>query len=130
MSLDDLASDVRKIAVRSQADMKLAVRDGLQEGNKRAKSLARGNIGHGHARKYPGKFSAEMHRGKGLFGNAFSGEYGPRHQGQGKLAPILENGSRRGNRPQHNMAASFDLTAPSFAMRVHRLPDKWFWPES
>lgn len=127
---DDLEGDLRYIARTARGDMRDTVRDGIKAGNELAKDSARRHNGpRSHSRKYPGTFSAEMHGGLGLFGNTISGEYGPRHVGQGELAGILENGSRRGNVPQQNLAKSADVIGPSFAQEVRGLTERWFWPD-
>lgn len=127
---DDLEDDLRYIARTARGDMRETVRDGIRAGNELAKDSAKRHNGpKSHSKQYPGKFSAEMHAGLGLFGNTISGEYGPRHEGQGELAGILENGSRRGNAPQQNLAKSADMIGLIFPQEVRRLPDKWFWPE-
>jgi hypothetical protein len=130
---DDLEADLRYIATHARGDMRDTVRDGIRAGNELAKDFAKAKNGpRSHSRKYPGTFSAEMHHGAfgggSLFGNVISGEYGPRHEGQGELAGILENGSRKGNAAQQNLARSSDIIGPSFAQEVRALPDKWFWP--
>lgn len=128
-SLGDFADDQRDIAKRARVDMRQCVLDGVRAGNEIAKDYARSKNGpKSHSRKYPGTFSAEMGASFSGFGaTVFSGEYGPRHSGQGMLAPILENGSRSGNHPQMNLARSADRIGPSFAQEVRTLPDKWFW---
>jgi hypothetical protein len=128
--LDDLEADMRYIARTARGDMRKTVRDGIRAGNELAKDSAKRNNPPGsHSHQYPGKFSAEMHAGLGLFGNTISGEYGPEHSGQGELAPILENGSRKGNAAQQNLARSTDIIGPAFAQEVSKLPDRWFWPD-
>jgi hypothetical protein len=128
-TLDDLEGDFRHIERTARGDMRDTVRDGIRAGNELAKDFAKAKNGpNSHSRKYPGKFSAEMRPGLGLFGNTFSGEYGPRHEGQGELAGILENGSRSGNAAQLNLARSADIIGPSFAQEVRGLIDHWFWP--
>lgn len=127
--LDDLAADMKRIKAECRGDMRGVVLDGIRAGNVEAQAHARRHNPPGsHSWKYPGRFSAEMHQGRGLFGNVISGEYGPRKGGQGSLAPILENGSRKGNKPQENLAKSADFIGPIFGVEVGRLPDKWFWP--
>lgn len=126
--IGDLANDILDVARKSRGDMRGAVSDGIKAGAEVAKGLARTQNPPGsHARKYPGTISSTMHGGKGLFGNTYSGEYGPYPRGQGFLGLILENGTRNGNRPQMNMARSVDIVGPAFASEVRGLPDKWFW---
>lgn len=124
-NIDDLANDLARIRPKAKADLEQAVKDGIRVGNTVAKDNARRSSGT-HARKYPGKFSHEMHRGKGLFGNVTSGEYGPRAEGQGLLANILENGSRN-NPPHLDLARSADLIGPAFAAEVRAKSQDWFW---
>lgn len=129
---DDLEADLRYIARTARDDMRDVVRDGIKAGNELAKDFAKAKNGPPHKSaswKYPGTFSAEMHAGRGLFGNTFSGEYGPRHEGQGMLAGILENGSRSGNAAQMNLAKSADIIGPSFAQEVRGMLDRMFWPD-
>ena len=129
--IDDLESDLRHIATTARGDMRDTVRDGIRAGNELAKDSAKAHNGpRSHSRKYPGTFSAEMSPGLGLFGNTISGEYGPRHEGQGELAGILENGALGKNAPQQNLARSTDIIGPAFAQEVGNLPDRWFWPDS
>lgn len=131
---DDLEADLRYIARTARGDMRRTVRDGIRAGNELAKDSARRNNGpDSHSKQYPGKFSAEMHGGAfgggSLFGNVISGEYGPTHEGQGELADILENGSRKGNAAQQNLARSADVIGPSFLQEVDRMAADWFWPD-
>jgi hypothetical protein len=126
---NDLEADLRYIARTARGDMRDVVRDGIKAGNELAKYFAKAKNGpNSHSRKYPGKFSAEMRPGLGLFGNVIGGEYGPRHEGQGMLAGILENGSRSGNAAQLNLAKSADIIGPSFAQEVRGMLDRMFWP--
>ena len=121
----DLANDLVAVRRKARADLDDVVKDGIRVGNAVAKDNARRSSGT-HARKYPGAFSAEMHRGKGLFGNVTSGEYGPRASGQGLLANILENGSRN-NPPHLDLARSADLIGPAMAREVREKSEGWFW---
>lgn len=126
----DLEADLRHIARTARDDCRGVVRDGIRAGNELAKDFAKAKNGpNSHSRKYPGTFSAEMTSGLGLFGNVISGEYGPRHEGQGMLAGILENGSRSGNAAQMNLAKSADIIGPSFAQEVRGMLDRMFWPD-
>ncbi len=127
-TVGDLSDDLRAVTIRSKRDMRDTVADGAKAGAEIAKDLARTQNPPGsHAKHYPSKISSRMFAGAGLFGNTYSGEYGPFPSGQGLLGLILENGTRNGNRPQMNMARSADIIGPSFAAEVRRLPDRWFW---
>lgn len=131
-TLRDFEDDQKTVAKRAHHDMRATVADGIKAGNDLAKDSARLNNGRkSHSRKYPSSFTSRMGAAFHGFGvSIYSGEYGPLPAGQGLLAPILENGSRNGNRPQQNLARSADRMGPSFAAEVSRLPDQWFWPES
>lgn len=129
--LADLRSDLRTIQRQAPRAFRTVVLRNVRAGNNFAKNLARqANDADSHSRKYPGTFGPEMHGGRGLFGNTYSGEFGPRHAGQGMLAPILENGSRSGNAAQHNLARAADVIGPRFAGDVLDTAADFFWPES
>lgn len=126
-SIDDLADDLRGIAVRAPKDMISTVREAAKVGNVVARDNARRATPHGHSKEYPATFSSEM--GAKFFGvgaGYYSAEYGPVERGQGHLAGLLENGSVN-NPPQRNLARSADLMGPALAGEVRRLPDRWFW---
>jgi hypothetical protein len=126
-TLDDLESDLRKIATTSRSDMRDVVRDGIRAGNLEAKTRAKRTAG-SHGKHYHRAFSAEMHSGRGLFGNVISGEYGPDiAKPQGGMS--FEFGSRN-QKPHLDLAKSAELIGPIFAAEVRALPDRWFWPES
>lgn len=124
-SIGDLAADLQKIATTARTDMRDVVREGIRTGNAVAKDNAKRSAGE-HGKHYHKAFTAEMHRGLGLFGNTISGEYGPDvSRPQGGMS--FEHGSR--NQPPHlDLAKSADLIGPSFAQEVRALPDRWFWP--
>lgn len=128
-TLDDLASDTRKIVADARTELPAVVSEGIRTGNSFAKDLARETSGT-HARKYPGTFSASMNKGFSGFGSRIiQGEYGPVARGQGNLAPILENGSR--NNPAHNnLSRSADVIGPAMVREVGDRVDSWFWPRS
>lgn len=125
-TLDDLASDLRKIAVTARRDMAETVRDGIRAGATEARTLARRSAG-AHGKHYHKAITTEMKPLQG-FGDVgiVSGEYGPDiSEPQGGMS--FERGSR--NQPPHNdLAKSADLIGPSFGQEVSRLPDRWFWP--
>lgn len=124
-TLDDLEDDLKTIARRARRDMVGVVRDGIRAGNTEAAALAKTSAG-AHGKHYHRAFSAEMHRGFGLFGNVISGEYGPDvNKPQGGMS--FEGGSRN-QKPHRDLAKSADLIAPIFAREVAQLPDRWFWP--
>lgn len=127
-TLDDLASDTRKVATGARTDMRRVVRNGIRVGNDVAKGYAKRSAG-AHGKHYHRAFSAEMH--ESLFGSGaatISGEYGPeRGKRQGDMS--FEGGSR--NQPGHrDLARSADLIGGSFGQEVAGLPAEWFWPAS
>jgi hypothetical protein len=124
-SLGDLERDLREMAPKAKAEFQGVVREAVKVGNTVAKDYAR-VTSRRHARKYPAAFSSQMNRGGGLFGNTYSGEYGPEARGQGLLANILENGSRN-NPPHQNLARSADLIAHALPGEVHGVLDRLFW---
>lgn len=124
-SLRDLERDLRVIAPKAKKEFRGVVRDAVKAGNTNAKDFARESSGT-HARKYPATFTTSMARDSGLFGNTYSGEYGPEPRGQGQLANILENGSRN-NPPHLNLARSADLIAFQLPSHVRSVLDELFW---
>ncbi len=127
-TLDDLASDLRRVAITARRDMAETVRDGIRAGSLEARTLAKRSAG-AHGKHYHRAITAEMARPAEFGGvGIVAGEYGPDiAKPQGGMS--FERGSR--NQPPHNdLAKSADLIGPSFGAEVRRLPDKWFWPES
>lgn len=124
-NIDDLANDLAAIAKRVRPDMREVVREGIKAGNELAQGYARTNSGT-HGKHYPRAFSAEMHRGLGLFGNTISGEYGPDiAKKQGGMA--FEDGPGPQTRPHNNLRKSADLIGPQFVNEVDRIVAGWFW---
>ena len=122
--IDDLTSDMLGIAKRAPRAFQGVVREGIKVGNQVAKDLARESAG-SHGKLYPRAFSAQMNRGGGLFGNVYSGEYGPdRGMPQGNME--FEFGSR--NQPPHlDLNKSADLIARPFADEALDAADGLFW---
>jgi hypothetical protein len=116
-SIDDLADDCRRIAVRGKADMARVTRMNAQRGNRIAKGFAKESAG-AHGKHYHRAFSMEAI-------TPLEWEYGPdAAKPQGGMS--FEFGSR--NQPPHlDLARSADLVGPMFARDVSNLPDKWFW---
>lgn len=126
--IDDLAADLIGIAKRAPRELKAAVREGIRVGNTVAKDNALRSSGtHGGPPKghYVRAFSAEMHGGAGLFGNTYSGEYGPdAGRPQGRMS--FEFGSRN-QKPHLDLAKSADLVGPALAGEVRDKIGDWFW---
>jgi hypothetical protein len=118
--LGDLTRDLDKIAADFRPGAGRVVVESAREGNNRAKEIARARYGAGHARKYAGTFSAART-------GVLEAEYGPAARGQGKLASILERGSRN-NGAHHNLDKSSDEIGPVFALRAADFADGLFWP--
>lgn len=124
-SLGDLERDLRAIAPKARKEFRGVVREAVKAGNATAKDFARATSRR-HAKQYPGTFTSQINRDAGLFGNTYTGEYGPEPRGQGLLANILENGSR--NNPAHNnLRRSADLIAYQLPSHVHAVIDELFW---
>lgn len=122
--IDDLAKDLRQVAVRAPRDMRAVVREGAMVGNSVARDNARRTAG-SHGKHYHKAFSWELSSYYGFGGGSIVGEYGPdASKPQGGMS--FEGGSR--NQPAHNdLAKSADLIAPAFFREVRELPDRWFW---
>jgi hypothetical protein len=116
--IDDLASDLRTIAVEAMPTMARTVAEEARLGNELAKGYARKSAGK-HGKHYPNAFSAER---RGLL----SWEYGPDSaMPQGGMS--FEFGSR--NQPPHlDLAKSADIIAARFGEAVLNDVDDLFWP--
>lgn len=117
-SIDELADDLRAIAVGAPVDMAACVRDNAQTGRNWAKQFARSSSGV-HGKHYPNSITAEAL-------GPTTWEYGPDSaMPQGGMS--FEFGSR--NQPPHlDIAKSADMVAPQFHDEVEDMVDKWFWP--
>jgi hypothetical protein len=126
---DDLEGDLRYIAThrprrharhRPRRDpRRQRAREGLREGQERsAEPLP----------EVPRQVLRGDDSGLGLFGNTISGEYGPRHEGQGMLAGILENGSRKRQRCPAEPGAVGRHHRPVVRQEVRGSARPWFWP--
>ena len=125
-TLNDLASDLRKIATGARRDMREVVLISARDGNAIARGFAKKSAG-SHGKHYFKAFTAEASQTREFGGvGVISAEYGPRiDRPQGGMS--FERGSR--NSPPHNdLAKSADLIAPFFDIAAQELPDKWFWP--
>lgn len=122
--LADLQADMVRIIPKAKKDMRDTVRDGVKVGSMLARENARRSSGT-HGRLYPRTITASMSRGGGLFGNTYSGEYGPDpSKPQGGMS--FEFGSR--NQPPHlDLARSADAVGPSLAQSIRDASKDWFW---
>jgi len=120
--IDDLASDMRKIATGARKDMRAVVRNGIKVGNSIARDYAKARSGP-HGKNFFKRYTTEMH-GDVTFGGAtgISGEYGERTGGIG-----VGGGHRSGGGLNLDLPNSADQIAPAFYGEVKRLPDGWFW---
>lgn len=116
-SIDDLADDLRAIAVDSVVDMADTVKKNADTGVRYARGFAKQSAGK-HGKHYPKSLTTEAH-------SPLVWEYGPDSaMPQGGMS--FEFGSR--NQPPHlDLAKSADMIAPRFARDVANLPDRWFW---
>lgn len=123
-SIDDLADDLRAIAVKAPKDMKATVRQAAIVGNTVAKDNAKRTAGR-HGKHYPKAFTWETSSFVGFGGATYQAEYGPDiARPQGGMS--FEYGSRN-QKPHLDLAKSADLIGPTFAQEVRGLPDGWFW---
>lgn len=123
-SLGDLERDLREIAPKAKAEFQGVVREAVKVGNQVAKDNARRTAGK-HGKLYPRAFSSQMNRGGGLFGNTYSGEYGPDiAKPQGGMS--FEFGSRN-QKPHLDLARSADLIANALPGEVRGVLDGLFW---
>lgn len=122
-SIDRLADKYEEIPVKAVRGMIDIVQDNIDLGRDLSKSLARESAGT-HGKHYPKAITSEMHGGSGLFGNTYSGEWGPDSaRPQGGMS--FENGSR--NQPPHNdLAQAADRVGASAAADVRILLTRLF----
>lgn len=110
--ITDLASDLRKIAVRAPADMHNVVRRNVKAGELAEQAIAKAASGR-HGENYFKRITSEMT-------GALEGEWGPHDGG----TPV-GGGWRHGINT--DSAKSADLVGPKFAKDMRNLPDDWFW---
>lgn len=122
--IDDLADDLRAIAIKAPSDLKGCVRTGIKVGNTVAKDNAKRSAGT-HGKYYHRAFTTQMNAGGGLFGSTYSGEYGP-NPGMPQGGMSFEFGSRN-QKPHLDLAKSADLVGPALAGEVRDKIDSWFW---
>lgn len=123
-SLGDLERDLREIAPKAKAEFQGVVREAIKVGNQVARDNAKRTSGK-HGKLYPRAFSSQMNPGGGLFGNAYSGEYGPDiAKPQGGMS--FEFGSRN-QKPHLDLARSADLIGNALPGEVRGVLDGLFW---
>lgn len=120
--IDDLANDLAAIPAMAARDMRSAVGDAADYGNRIAQANARGTSG-AHGKHYPRAFTADAPRGTG--GAGFSAEYGP-VAGRPQGGMSFEFGSRN-QRPHLDLAKSKDAAAARLASNVRGAIPGWFW---
>lgn len=126
MSLADLERDLRTIARKAPRDMIGTVRDGVRAGAVLTRANAERTSG-AHGVHFPKSITAEMHAGRGLFGNSYSGEWGAeKNRPQGGMS--FDEGSRNQSSPHLAHAKAADVVGPAFGQEVHRMTGRWFWP--
>lgn len=117
-SIDDVADDLRSIAVQTKPTISTTVRNEARLGNELARGFAKKSAGK-HGKHYPNAFSVEMT-------GATTAEYGPdASKPQGGMS--FERGSR--NQPPHlDLARSADIVATRLGPAVLRNVGDLFWP--
>lgn len=111
--LDDLASDLRKVAVKARADMVRVVQKNVAAGERAEKRIAKAAVGR-HGKAYPKRITSEMT-------GDLEGEWGPHGGG----TPV-GGGWRHG--VNTDSAKSLDVIAPKFGRDIDAMIDRWFWP--
>lgn len=124
----DLESDMREVPAGFYRGGARVVRDNVADGGRTARRIARWTSGR-HAKLYPSTITWDRALGVDAAAGRLHGSYGPEPRGQGKLASILENGSRN-NPPHNNLDQSLDLIRPKFHRDTDRLLDSLFWRQS
>lgn len=123
-TLAGLERDLRDIAPKAKTEFRGVVRDAVKAGNTVAKDFARQSAGR-HGKRYPAAFTSQMNTGGGLFGNTYSGEYGPDiARPQGGMS--FEWGSRN-QKPHLDLNRSADLLAYQMPSHVRAVLDELFW---
>lgn len=123
-TLEAFERDLLEIAPEAKKEFQGIVREAIKVGNTVARDFARSSAGR-HGKLYPRAFSAQMNRGSGLFGNTYSGEYGPDSaMPQGGMS--FEYGSRN-QKPHLDLARSADLIANALPGEVRAVLDRLFW---
>lgn len=113
-SIDDLASDMRKIPAAMVRQGSQVVRRNIVAGNREARRLARRKSGL-HGRNYYKRISSEMT-------GALEGVYGPSNV---EGSDYLGAGWRHGENT--DLAQSLDLVGPKFRGDVVDMLDRLFW---
>lgn len=117
-SVDDLADDLRSIAVTAKPKLAKVVRANATAGNRLAKDFARESAG-AHGKHYHKAFSVEAI-------TPLEWEYGPDSaMPQGGMS--FEMGSRN-QKPHLDLARSADIIGPKFGDDVADTADGLFWP--
>lgn len=113
--IDDLAKDIRGVAVRSKADMARTVKKNVTEGHKLAQLYARQSSGP-HGKNYYKRITTEMLA-------PLVGEYGP----HGDVVGNAVGADWRGAPANNDLPRTLDFIGPKFRQDAFRLADKWFW---
>lgn len=129
-SIDDLASDLRTIAVKAPVEFKAVVRKNAREGSALARRFAsqQHSMNSRYDIHYPRSITWDHPRayyGTGGGGN-ITAEYGPDPaRPQGGMS--FEHGSRN-QKPHLDLNRSADVIAWTFGANVLHAADKLFWP--
>lgn len=115
-SVDDLADDLRTIAVSGRAKFARVVQRNVQQGQRLAQTYARDASGP-HGRLYYKRITSEMT-------GVLSGEYGPTGNVDGNAVGA---GWRHGS-TNNDLPNSADVQGPKFAADILDAADDLFWP--
>ena len=117
-TIDDLASDMRKIATSTKPTMARIVRRNVSQGEKVAQGIAKRASGP-HGKAYWKRITSEMV-------SPLEGEYGP----HGDVVGNAVGAGWRHGPPNTDLEKSLDIIGPRFAREVSDAADSLFWPES
>ena len=114
-TIDDLAGDLRNIAVTATPRLSAVVKRNVEAGNRVAQGIARGASGP-HGRLYYKRLTAEMT-------GPLEGEYGP----TGDVAGNAVGAGWRNGPPNTDLEKSLDVQGPQFQKDVRDEADRMFW---
>ena len=114
-TIDDLADDLRAIAVKTPAAASRIVKKNVEQGNVIARGFARASSGL-HGKNYYKRLTAEMT-------GPLQGEYGP----HGDVVGNAVGAGWRNGPPNTDLEKSQDVIGPRFAKDAGDLLDKAFW---
>lgn len=125
-TIGDLERDLRTIAKRAPVELRKVVRKNAIEGNRLARSYARGASGP-HGKNYYKRISWDQPRSfYGFGGGSITAEYGP----HGAVVGRAVGAGYRGANENSDLNRSANVIAWTFGPNALHAAHKLFWPES